>query len=513
MRRTLLEDEDTFMQKQLHGKWHKVRHNNGTQFGETYHEEIPLLSKSRVFLLNISWFGMSVMFLVLSVEVLPSQVHALAGSQMKGQVMGAMVAGGAIVTLFCSPLVGLKSDRLASPYGKRRPLMLGGTVLLCISLFGMAFSAPDVESFRGNATCFVDLELRRCAPYVNITSLESNANATNKDETIFILNLLKQKPNSRGSLCMYSIFYLCVVACYALISVPYNGLIADKTPAAQRGFSSGVIGAMTLLGNVSGATIGVFFTSLGVVWTYAIIASLVFICVLATILSCPERATHYEKSPSIDLKTIFLAYWEPLREHDFRWVFITRFLMQQGLSTVTGFLEFWLGDMVYLPNCWQPENAIAIILLPLLLAAAIFSVIGGFLSDKLRRRKPLVIGSAVLMAICSLILSGLKGKYAFYAAVPVFLTFGVGFGAYSAVDFALVMDVLPEEKDKAKDLAVWHQALVLPQAIATPIGGIVLDTFEHYGCRIGLGYIALFIITSVYFAVSGYFVTKIRRAK
>eukprot|EP00112_Aurelia_sp_Birch-Aquarium-sp1_P018645 Seg447.10 transcript_id=Seg447.10/GoldUCD/mRNA.D3Y31 product="hypothetical protein" protein_id=Seg447.10/GoldUCD/D3Y31 len=117
------------------------------------------------------------------------------------------------------------------------------------------------------------------------------------------------------------------------------------------------------------------------------------------------------------------------------------------------------------------------------------------------------------MSICSLILSGLKGSYAFYAAIPVSLTFGIGFGAYSAVDFALVMDVLPEEKDKAKDLAVWHQALVLPQAIATPIGGIVLDTFEHYGCRIGLGYIALFLITSVYFAISGFFVTRIKRAK
>ena len=39
-----------------------------SSFGETYHEEIPLLSKTRVFLLNISWFGMSVMFLILSVE-------------------------------------------------------------------------------------------------------------------------------------------------------------------------------------------------------------------------------------------------------------------------------------------------------------------------------------------------------------------------------------------------------------------------------------------------------------
>ena len=38
---------------------------------------------------------------------------------------------------------------------------------------------------------------------------------------------------------------------------------------------------------------------------------------------------------------------------------------------------------------------------------------------------------------------------------------GVGFGAYCAVDFALVMDVLPNDREKAKDLAVWHQVLVL----------------------------------------------------
>lgn len=39
-----------------------------------------------------------------------------------------------------------------------------------------------------------------------------------------------------------------------------------------------------------------------------------------------------------------------------------------------------------------------------------------------------------------------------------FLVFsGVGFGAYCAVDFALVMDVLPNDREKAKDLAVWHQ--------------------------------------------------------
>jgi hypothetical protein len=42
------------------------------------------------------------------------------------------------------------------------------------------------------------------------------------------------------------------MTCYAIIAVPYNGLIADRTPSSQRGFSSGVMGAMILFGNLSG---------------------------------------------------------------------------------------------------------------------------------------------------------------------------------------------------------------------------------------------------------------------
>jgi len=52
----------------------------------------------------------------------------------------------------------------------------------------------------------------------------------------------------------------------------------------------------------------------------------------------------------------------------------------------------------------------------------------------------------------------------------------------------------------------------LPQAIATPIGGIILDVFERWRCDIGLGYVILFLLTSIYFALSGVFVTKIKKA-
>ena len=57
------------------------------------------------------------------------------------------------------------------------------------------------------------------------------------------------------------------------------------------------------------------------------------------------------------------------------------------------------------------------------------------------------------------------------------------------------------------------QALVLPQAIATPTGGIILDMFERLRCDIGLGYIILFLVTSVYFVLSGIFVFNIKKAK
>ncbi|KAH3869719.1 hypothetical protein DPMN_032889 [Dreissena polymorpha] len=75
------------------------------------------------------------------------------------------------------------------------------------------------------------------------------------------------------------------------------------------------------------------------------------------------------------------------------------------------------------------------------------------------------------------------------------------------------MDVLPKDRDKAKDIAVWHQALILPNALATPIGGFILDYFQSVNCELGLGYVILFSVTAVYFSLSGIFVTRINLAK
>jgi len=49
------------------------------------------------------------------------------------------------------------------------------------------------------------------------------------------------------------------------------------------------------------------------------------------------------------------------------------------------------------------------------------------------------------------------------------IAFGLGYGIYQAVDWALGTDVLPHKDQPAKDLGVWHISWVLPQSLATII--------------------------------------------
>nr|KAG5690887.1 hypothetical protein BaRGS_028919 [Batillaria attramentaria] len=303
-----------------------------------------------------------------------------------------------------------------------------------------------------------------------------------------------------SSLGLYIVFFLVVISSQAAISVPFNALVADKSHPSQRGFNSGVMGAMILLGNVAGAAAGLTFTHIGVLSIYGMIIAVLVISIFITVVFTSEHLGREEGE-------------KKQLEHDFRWVFITRFLMQQGVATITGFLEYWLDDMIQLPRCWTAATSVALMLLPLLFSAALSSIVFGVISDRTGRRKVIVIGAAFLMGAGSMTNAFISGNSAYYIAVTIAFLIGIGFGAFQSVDFALVMDVLPEEREKAKDIAVWHQALVLPQALATPIGGIVLDVFERINCEIGLGYIILFVITACYFMLSGAFVVKIRRAR
>jgi MFS family permease len=79
--------------------------------------------------------------------------------------------------------------------------------------------------------------------------------------------------------------------------------------------------------------------------------------------------------------------------------------------------------------------------------------------------------------------------------------FGLGFGAYISVDWALVADVLPSEATFARDMGIWNIGLTVAQVLAAVIGGWLLALGFIFGNK-GLGYSLLFV-GFVLFAVLG----------
>jgi MFS family permease len=87
------------------------------------------------------------------------------------------------------------------------------------------------------------------------------------------------------------------------------------------------------------------------------------------------------------------------------------------------------------------------------------------------------------------------------AAIVAAVLFGVGFGAYLAVDQALITQVLPAARDRAKDLGVINIALVCPSAI----GALIAAPLVSLG-----GYPTLFAGTSVVAILGAVLVWRIR---
>ena len=93
----------------------------------------------------------------------------------------------------------------------------------------------------------------------------------------------------------------------------------------------------------------------------------------------------------------------------------------------------------------------------------ITSVIGGPLSDRMGKRKPLVILSSAVIAAAALILAFAPTWAGALIGASVL---GIGFGCYLAVDFALITEVLPTALNRGKDLGVINIANSLPQVLA-----------------------------------------------
>ena len=129
------------------------------------------------------------------------------------------------------------------------------------------------------------------------------------------------------------------------------------------------------------------------------------------------------------------------------------------------------------------EDGVLVLILIYAAGAVSTAVVGGLVSDRSGRRKPLVIVSSVVMAAGALLLAAWPTWTAAMVAAGLL---GTGYGVYMAVDTALITQVLPAAVDRGKDLGVINIANAAPQVLAPALAAPIVATLGGYPVLYGL---------------------------
>jgi len=343
--------------------------------------------------------------------LMPYQLGLLAPGQ-KVAILSFFTSVTVLIALFANPLTGALSDRTTSRFGRRRPWILLGGLLTAVGLLFMWQAGTILLLFIGY--------------------------------------------------CVVELFSNCELA-------TLNATIHDQVPDNQRGTVSGIFGLATSLGGILGAIIGGQLFKSAPTNAYIVMFVIVLITTIPFALLLRDKALPKGSMPPFHLGAFLKSFWINPREHpDFGWAWLTRFIPFMGYYLGITYIFYYLQDVVKYPNALQGASTFNIVASVL----SIFTtVLGGMLSDRLKRLKLFVVIGMIIMAIAMLLLALFQVWLAVVIAAAIL---GFGLGAYMGVGTALVTLVLPSAKDRAKDMGIFNIANTLPHSLAPVVAGSIL---------------------------------------
>lgn len=391
---------------------------------------------------GIAYTGLWMALLPPILTGLTMRVRELAPAHATGS-LSLVVGVGALMALFGNPFFGRLSDRTTSRFGMRRPWLIAGALggAVGLAVIATAVSIPQ-------------LLLGWC-----ITQLAYNAELA------------------------------------ALAAI-----LADQVPAPQRGTVSGIAGIGLPLGMISGTYL-VQALADSTLAMFLVPAAVALVCALILVRVLPDHRLATAQRPRYGWRELLGSYWiNPRRFPDFAWAWSSRFLLYAGVAVLMTYQGLYLIHQLGCPPADMPR----LIFLSTLVqscAVAIFSALGGGLSDATGRRKVFVCSAALVYALAMLMLAFATSYLWFFASMAVA---GAAQGVYLAAGLALVTDVLPErETCAAGNLGIFNIANVMPQCLMPAIApGILLMS--------GGSYVALFVVAAVFVALSAWAILPVR---
>jgi len=347
--------------------------------------------------------------------LMPAQIGLFAPSQ-KISLVAWIESVGALGAIVINPLFGAVSDRTTSRIGRRRFWIAIGTglALLAFVLLANATNVPMV--------------------FVGAVVLNWTVN--------IVLSAL-------------------------------TAVLPDQVPLSQRA----TVGAAVAQAPLVGGVIGLLVISLAPTFAgaYYILAGLCFLLVLVFLAFGLRHEIPLRRGTLPAWHVDFLGdLWSVFKLRDFDLVLVARIFVFMAYESTTIFTLYFLQDAVHYRPATQGVFIFQLVVVGCLIAA---SYLGGYLSDRMQRRKVFVIGGSSTMAVALLLLALFPtwGTVLFAAVI-----LGLGFGCYVGVDLALVTQVLPEARNRGKDLGIMNWAIFIPLLLTPVFAGSTLGLFHTY---------------------------------
>src|SRR4029077_13512288 len=404
--------------------------------------------------LSAFWFGSNFLWLPLTTILIQAQIDEVVPKGTQNTAIGVALGLGGLLAVTVPPLVGAWSDRLNTRFGRRRPIMVAGTLL----------------TFPG----------------------------------LFVLMAANNYPEILIGYAIIQFFFNGAQAAYA-------GIVPDVVPAQQVGKASGFLATMTQLG--IGAGLGVSSLMAHNRAIYLVMGVVAALTLIPTVWAArAEGLNRIERTPSRPFGESVREFLRPLHEGDFAWVIFTRLMVSSGITVVLYFLVNFFKDVVLAPTTSAAAGSFTSNWELVVVATALpFGFFGGQLSDRIGRRKIFVYLSGTAQSFVALTF------ILFYPrSIPLVfalgVAYGIGYGLYFAVDWALAVDTLPDKTKSAKDMGLFHVALTLPQAILPLFGGALID-FLNRSAGGNVGYRVVFSSAVVFLFLGTVLVSRIKSVR
>jgi MFS family permease len=396
-------------------------------------------------LLSVYWVAIGYLWTSLGGLIIPDLVLQLVGTANEGVALAVLEGVGSLMAVVWQPVMGAVSDRARTPWGRRKPFIVVGTVGDVIFLVGLALS---------------------------------------------------------GSFWIVVMFYFLLQTASNTAQGPYQGLLPDVVPEDQRGTASGYYGISNVVGLLAG-TVGAGFILAHAGRTAAILSICVLLVatMLPTVGLIPDRAESSRAQFTGVWQAVATTFAEPVRHRAFLWLMASRLLILMGLVGVQSFVLFYFDNVFFSGDRQATITASYTLLGLVIICAFAISLPAARASDRLGRR-PLIVAGGLLGAAGMLILMfshyqllppqavqplarALKVPDLAAQATLVGILIGVGYGLFFSVDWAFIQDVIPHD-EAGLFMGFSNIATAGSGVIARLAGGLLLQHFNSGPHILGL---------------------------